>query len=326
MSTTEGQSLLGFLDAPIVVGDPEGRVIFVNPAFERRFCRGGKSPQGDPLATLFAGGGREAMLASVAEVCSKGESVKFRLREDGAGYLAVASPIEAADDRVGVVILLTDEPLMDGRLLDFHREIHEPLEESMSVMEELLEQTGGRRDDRYKSLLERGSNAIERARKWSEELHGLLCGGAKTGSGEETLVAIRVLRQVAGRLAPELDRAGVSLELLLPTQLPVVRGDATLLETALVRLVRQRLSETPPGSIINLTTRLLGTGQARCILFSVVDPCRGADGQELSTESRGESEPRLVGEIIGVLGGQLETVVEPSLGRVTAIRLAVVND
>ena len=35
------------------------------------------------------------MLAAVAEVCSKGESVKFRLREEGAGYLAVASPIEA---------------------------------------------------------------------------------------------------------------------------------------------------------------------------------------------------------------------------------------
>lgn len=30
-------SLLNFLDAPIVVGDPEGRVIYVNPAFERAF-------------------------------------------------------------------------------------------------------------------------------------------------------------------------------------------------------------------------------------------------------------------------------------------------
>ena len=80
----------------------------LNPAFESRFCQSGASPRGEHLAALFAGGGREAILAAVASVCTEGRTVNFRLREDGAGYLAVASPIQAEGNQVGVVILLTD--------------------------------------------------------------------------------------------------------------------------------------------------------------------------------------------------------------------------
>ena len=94
MSDAQGQSLLNFLDTPLLVGDPEGRVVFANDAFVRQLTPDGVAPQGDPLASLFAGGGREAVLASVAEVCAKGESVKFRIREGGRGYLAMASPIQ----------------------------------------------------------------------------------------------------------------------------------------------------------------------------------------------------------------------------------------
>ena len=145
MSDAQGQSLLNFLDAPLLVGDPEGRVIFANDAFQRDLCPNGESPNGEPLASLFAGGGREAVLTSVAEVCSRGESVHFRLREGGRGYLALASPIQAEESRVGVIILFTDEPLIDGRLLEFHREIQEPLEETLAFLDEMIEETGGRR-------------------------------------------------------------------------------------------------------------------------------------------------------------------------------------
>ena len=42
MSISEGASLLTFLEAPVVVGDPEGRAIYVNPCFERRFSLAGQ--------------------------------------------------------------------------------------------------------------------------------------------------------------------------------------------------------------------------------------------------------------------------------------------
>ena len=82
--SADGASLLNFLDAPVVVGDPEGRVIFVNPAFEECFAFGAQAP-GMPFAELFQGGGREAFLMAVAQVCQTGETVRFRLREEGRG-------------------------------------------------------------------------------------------------------------------------------------------------------------------------------------------------------------------------------------------------
>ncbi len=319
----QGQSLLSFLDTPLLVGDPEGRVVFVNPAFRRTFCEGQDSPQGESLAALFAGGGREAVLAAVAKVCSQGESENFRLREAGRGYLALASPIEAEESRVGVIILFTDEPMMDGRLLDFHREIQEPLEETVACMDELIAETGGRRNEHFRELVERGVVALGRARKWSEELHSLLCGGASSGPGGATLQPARVLRQVVSRLQPEFDGAGVELDSLIAPLVPEALGDPTLLETALVRMLRQRLSDAPHGTSMTLLAREVGSDTARGVLISVVDPCVDKQGEPVGEREAGESETRMVCEIIGLLGGRLVTIVEPPAGRVTSIRLSL---
>ena len=59
-------TLLAFLDAPVVVGDPEGRAAYVNPAFETRFAVASAAATGAPLASLFDGGVREAVLRAVA--------------------------------------------------------------------------------------------------------------------------------------------------------------------------------------------------------------------------------------------------------------------
>jgi hypothetical protein len=315
MNGPDNQSLLSFLDSPIVVGDPDGRVIYVNPAFETRFCSGADSPRGEHLAALFAGGGREAMLAAVASVCSKGETVRFRLREDGSGYLAVASPIQAEGDQVGVVILLTDEPMMDGRFLDFYREIQEPLEEAMGCLEELIDQTGGRRNERFRGIVEQGIGALGRARKWSEELHGLICGENASVAIAETLEAVPVLRQVAERMSAELQRGGAALELMVPAQLPKARGDGTLLETALVRLIRHRMTESNgAGACFTLSARKAGEGSDGSVLISLVDPGRPENPSS-------EDEPRVVRETVAVLGGRVQTVTEAEVGRVTVIRL-----
>ena len=138
--SADGVSLISFLDAPFLVGDPGGRVVYVNPAFEQRFCPGGDDVLGSEMAGLFEGGGREALLNAVAEVCANGSTVRFRMREESRGYMGICSPIEAPmqapveerGDRVGVVILLCDEPEMDARLVAPQREIHEPLYEALT--------------------------------------------------------------------------------------------------------------------------------------------------------------------------------------------------
>lgn len=165
-----GRSLLDFLDAPVVVGDPDGRAVYLNPCFESHFGTSREIATGQPLASLFEGGGREAVLRSVAQVCARGETMHFQLREGDTGYQAVASPIVAEQGRVGVVILLTSEPADGQRVAGFHRDIQKPLDDLTRSLAELAESTGGRRSGRHPGLLDDAARALGEIRKRADAL------------------------------------------------------------------------------------------------------------------------------------------------------------
>jgi PAS domain-containing protein len=176
------RSLLDYLDAPILVGDPDGRVVHLNPSFESRFQISLDQARGRELATLFEGGVREAVLRAVADVCSGSGPVRFPIREEGCSYWAVASPISAEENRVGVVILITVELSSDRRMIECAKEIQEPLEELTRTLGEFAEQVGGRRAERYRLMLEDVANAVELLRKRSGELQSLLSGATAIDS------------------------------------------------------------------------------------------------------------------------------------------------
>jgi hypothetical protein len=118
----------------------------------------------------------------VADVCSGAGPVRFPLREDGCGYWAVASPISAEENRVGVVILITVELSSDRRMIECAKEIQEPLEELTRCLGEFAEQVGGRRAERYRLMLEDVANTVELLRKRSDELQSLLSGTSAINS------------------------------------------------------------------------------------------------------------------------------------------------
>jgi hypothetical protein len=323
MSTMSSiSSLLNFLDAPIVVGDPEGGAIFINPAFERAFSTTAEVACSQPLAELFEGGGREAILGAVAAVCSGGETVKFRLKEAGGAYLGLASPIVAEDDRVGVVILLTEEPPADERLVAIQSEMREPIEKAEQAFEEILEQTGGRRSERYRELVERGLSALERAKKWNAELHGVLVGRvtSQKKGGDDAIDPVKVTRDVASQLGDEFDAANVGLQLLVPPELQTASGDPNHLEAALTRLLRDRLESAKAGALVTLSARSALGGEPKGVLLSIVD-APASPGNRSNDDADALHEPREVVEAVVELGGRLCTVEDADLGRVTSICL-----
>jgi len=169
-------SLLDFIDAPVVVGDPDGRVVYVNSAFEDASGIASRDARGQPLASLFDGGAREAVLRAVASVCVTGEANRFRLRANSTGYSALASPITSNEDSVGVVIVLSEELGSDPRVLALQREIHEPLDDIARCLAELSEATVGLRGSRYGRALDDGLLALEKVRKHAEEIQNILEG------------------------------------------------------------------------------------------------------------------------------------------------------
>jgi PAS domain-containing protein len=308
-------SLLSFLDAPVIVGDPEGRAVYVNPAFQSRFGITAEAARARGLAELFEGGGREAVLHAVAEVCEYGESLRFRVRERGVGFAAVASPIVAEDARVGVVILLKEEVEGIERLLSLHREIQDPIDELSHSLEMLLEQTGGRRDTRYRSLVEQSLRALTRLGKWSDELRAVLSGRPTPILESASFDPAEVVRRVAERSAGRSGRAGTSVELLAARTLPAVRGDEARLESVLIRIVQDRLEQERRPSRLFIGARAAGEGATAGVVVSVTE--HWTDGGCIAALS----EPPVVKESVAGLAGVLHTTIDPQLGRTTLLCL-----
>ena len=109
------------------------------------------------------------MLGAVAKVCSGGERARFKIREGDKGFTALASPVEVEEGRVGVIILLTEEP-MEERMLAFRRDIQEPLDELSSCLMAISTETGERRDEKWRVLVAEGLRSLERMRKWADGL------------------------------------------------------------------------------------------------------------------------------------------------------------
>ncbi len=304
------RSLLSHLDAPIVVGDPDGRTVYVNPAFESRFERG---TLGLPLAELFEGGAREAVLRAVVSACDQGQSVRFRLREKDVGFSAVASPIVSDGEQIGVVILFKEEVEGSERLLALHRELQAPIEEIGGVLDTLFEQTGGRRNPHHRALIEDALKSLGRLRKWVEEVHAVVAGEPAKGAPRARFDAVAALREVAQRAARAAQARGCEVVLLAPSSLPEFAGDASRVASVMLRLVEARLAEEPAPERITLSARASAAGTSRSLLVSLSEHRAGGYSAPFRDEP-------VTKEAVASLGAELVGLAHRVLGRTTLLR------
>lgn len=306
-------SLLGHLDAPILVGDPEGSVVYANPSFRERFCQLFGDPVGEPLAMVFGGGAREVVLTATAQVLQRGQPSRLQIREGGQAYTGLCSPIDADHDRVGVVMVMLEEHSNEEHLTSLADELGEPLSDALLAMSTLNEELDGRLDARQRQLMATGLRQVETAQKWLREL-GVALRGGKIQQGRFD-VASSVLR-VSDRIAQEIP-SSVDLEVLMAPNLPRVSGSTVVFERLLSQLVRQRVDESRPRQPITILARPLGGDRPTDVLVSVVDvpepDRRGPTGHP----------PEGVQQGLAQMGGEAVCVEDGSLGRVTSMRLVV---
>ena len=171
MSAGVPRSLLDFIQTPVMVGDPDGRVVYVNPAFETDFLVPLEEVSGQPVANLFEGGGREAVLHAVARVCGSQSAVdaeRFSLIVEDRGYKAIASAVEAEGGHVGVILLLVRESASEARMQSFRREIQAPLDELSACLSAVAEYATGPDAQAQRIAIADGVRCLERVRKWAE--------------------------------------------------------------------------------------------------------------------------------------------------------------
>ena len=308
-------SLLGHLDAPVLAGDPDGCVVYANSSFRDRFCPMSGDPVGEPLAMVFSGGAREVVLTATAQVLQRGQPSRIRIREGGQGYTGLCSPIEAEDDRVGVVMVMLEEHANEESLTSLADELGEPLREALQTMSSLRLELDGRLDDRQQQRMEVGIRRIETAQKWLRELV-LALRGSKAQQGRFD-VAASILR-VTERISQEIS-SSVELEVLMPPNMPRASGTPVVFERVLSELVRQRVDESRPEEPITLLARTVGGDHPSGVLVSVVDvpqqTRRGPTGHP----------PESVQQGLAQMGGEAVCVEDGGLGRVTSMRLAVAS-
>ena len=154
-------------------------------------------------------------------------------------------------------------------------------------------------------------HSIETGQKWLRELQLAIRGG-KTQQGRFD-VAASVLR-TAERVRSEAE-GEISLEVLMPPNLPRVAGAAVVFERALLQLVRRRLAESVPGRPITLLARGLGGEPARGVIVSVTD------FPDVHRRDNSGHPPEAVQQAILTMGGEIASVEDSLLGRVTSLRL-----
>ena len=315
MSTAEDISLLAHLQTPILVGDPDGCIVYANPAFRDRFCQADEDPMGQALAMVFGGGAREVVLTATAEVLERGQPARLQIREGEYGYAGLASPIEAEDDRVGVVMVLLEEQSSEDYLTGLAEEIGEPIMEAIQALQGFSQNLAGRLEDEEQAILARGMRSIETAQKWLRELQVAIRGGKpQQGRFDVTNSILRVAERVANESETKVD-----LEVLMPPNLPRVAGTTVVFERLLTQLVRQRIDEAKADQPLTLLARTLGGDEPRGVLVSLVDV------PDSSRRNATGHPPEAVQQGVASMGGEVICVEDSSAGRVTLMRLTVAN-
>jgi nitrogen-specific signal transduction histidine kinase len=315
MSASEEISLLGHLDTPILVGDPEGCIVYANASFRECFCgvEVEDDPVGEPLAMVFGGGAREAVLTATAEVLQRGKPSRLKIREGGRSYTGMCSPIEAEDDRVGVVMVLLEEHSNEEHLTGLADELGEPLGEALQLLHRLSERVSATLLEDQRLLLENGIHQLETGLKWLRELSIALRGGkSQQGRFDVSSSVLRVRDRVVQQVP-----SSVELEILMPPNLPRASGNAAAFERVLSQLVRQRIDESRTGQPVTILARPMGEDQSRAVIVSVVDV--PDPGRRAPTGHAPES----VQQVLAQMGGEAVCVEDSVLGRATTLRLAV---
>lgn len=312
----KSRSLLSYVETPMLVADPDGCAVYANPCFEVRFALSQGGAQGVPLATLFESGGREEVLRAFAEVCDGGPPARFRLRLGGIGYTAMVSPIVTDQARIGAILLLTEETIGGEKLLAFHRAVQEPVDDLSQCLDTLLEQTGGRRAERYRALVEDSLRALQRLRKWTDELQSIALGRPAAQASAQRFDPLRLVRRVAASVERDVQASGGVVDVLVPARLPAVRGDGERLEAALVHWLRARIARRPVTQLA-LAAKALPVGAHASVLLLVTEgpPVRAA------LAAPPEPELELVHDAVAGAGGGIRVTSTEEGGRTTAIHL-----
>ncbi len=130
-----------------------------------------------------------------------------------------------------------------------------------------------------KVFLEKMHTEVDRLAQMVQELGELSrIESGETSIQKEPFQADEAIRQVVGRLGAQADRAGLILNIEIPSPLPSAHGDRDKVEQVLANLLHNAIKFTPVGGNVTVSTEV----EDNSILISVFDTGVGIPADDLS--------------------------------------------
>ncbi len=247
----------------VIITDENGVVLLTNPAALRILAFPGKETQGRTFAQVT----RERQLVELWEACRQSGAEHTAMVESSArnAFLqAVITPLNEATPPRFLVVLqdLTRIRQLETIRRDFisnlSHELRTPLA-SLSLVVETLKD--GAVDDpeatrRFLSFIE---SELSTLTQMVEELLEL----SQIESGQipfriKVTPVAKLIKKPVKRLAPQVERLNVTVETLIPEDLPPVLADSRHIQQVVMNLLHNALKFTPEGGHVILKAEVLG--------------------------------------------------------------------
>lgn len=246
----------GLIDG-VVLTDEDGRVLRLNPAAEEMLALTEAEAFGKP----FVQAARDYEMARVLTRALEGKDKSSATVEHGVDHVViqvVARVVEGASQRLGLVVLrdVTEVRQLETVRREFvanvSHELRTPLT-SIRALVETLEAGAVDEPEIAMEFLGRIIGEIDRLNSLVEDLLDF----ARLESGRTPLRLEyadigEVIRHSVTRISQQVERAGLSIEVDVPDDLPDIAIDITRIEQVLINLIHNAIKFTPAGGSLFL--------------------------------------------------------------------------
>jgi two-component system phosphate regulon sensor histidine kinase PhoR len=266
----------------VVITDRDGLVRLLNPAAARLLDTTSQAAMGRSFAQVA----RHHRIIEVWQTCRERQQEQAAPVEIGlrGGFLQVIATPLAGDQEQSCLVIIQDltqvrrlETVRRDFISNISHELRTPLASLKALVETLRD---GALDDppAAQRFLEQMDGEVDALTQTVQELLEL----SRTESGQAPLQlkpasVAGLIQQVARRLLPQAERAGLQLTVDVPESPAPVLADAERVEQALTNLLHNAIKFTPSGGQITLSAREQG-GEA---IISVRDTGTGIASEDL---------------------------------------------
>ncbi len=335
------KTVLTYLETPIIIGDTNNKLLYLNPAGEEIFRRKVMELVGKEVKELFSSDNWEKVLEAITQV--RKENIPSRIDiEEASRYFKTSISLITGDDGgfIGYVIGLLDitrDKEADQAKANFTsmiiHQLHSPLLDIVNTFSELKNKALPELKEEAGELIEEGLQSSQRVMRLVDDL--LAFSEAQPGKlkiKQEKLDISQIIKNSVSGMEPFAEREGVALEWTVSANLPKMSGDQEKITYALISLLSFSLDRTPVKGIITVSGKSSKEKDGRqSLIVTVSDTGEGIDPvklphlfnyhsrKELSGGSDSPVRLAAVKNIIEAHQGRISVVSEKGIGTTFSI-------